>query len=760
MSMWNITFRRKVLIVVIIVMILCLIAPTILLLSQYASAQIEKKLEELGINLKGWVDEITLIAEKEEAKALDMVIKGEAQIYLTDITDPTVAKKALESPALACGKSVGLYYELTFNPVGPVFKNGLFNPFCNARIREAMNYIIDRKYIVEEIMGGLGVPKYVPICYGFPDYERYKDTIKALEKEYSYNFEKGKKIIFEELKKMGCEYKGGKWYYKGKPIVIKFLIRVEDVRKQIGDYIATQLEKLGFTVERMYKTSKEAAKYWIYSNPAEGTWHLYTGGWVTTAVERDSSENFAFFYTPIGLPIPLWQAYKPSPEFYEVAKKLAEKRYKTIEERHELMRKALKLALKDSVRVWIADNLAVWPRRKEVECVVDLSAGYWTPLWAYTIRYKGKKGGKIKAIMREVFVDPWNPIAGSDWIYDTEIQYATIYRGFFTYPKTGLPFPVVVRKAEIYVEKTVVTEQNPESKYWLKLEKVDKVEVPADAWYAWDPIRKKIVTAGEAGVKYAKAKVILNYGDILGKMRYHDGSKMTLADWILPFLIPFERATKGTKLYDEAYVPSFKTWRKQFIAWKIIKTKPLIIEVYTNYTTLDAELIADQADYWFFPYHPWHMLAIGILAEVKGKAAFSSDKADKLKVEWLSYIGGPSLKILKSMLDEALTIKYIPFKEFMSKYISEKDAVKRYKLLEAWYTKVHHFWVGNGPYFLERADVTAHIAVLKNVKYAPKPPIAISWKLIVLIVIVVIIIAIVVALAVRRKKAKKATKKS
>ncbi|TDA41693.1 MAG: hypothetical protein DSO07_03245, partial [Thermoproteota archaeon] len=61
----------------------------------------------------------------------------------------------------------------------------------------------------------------------------------------------------------GATLVGGKWQYQGKPVVIKFIIRVEDARKKIGDYVAGQLEKVGFTVERMYKTSREASPLWI-----------------------------------------------------------------------------------------------------------------------------------------------------------------------------------------------------------------------------------------------------------------------------------------------------------------------------------------------------------------------------------------------------------------------------------------------------------------------------------------------------------------
>jgi hypothetical protein len=53
--------------------------------------------------------------------------------------------------------SSGSYNELSFNPTGPVWEStGKLNPFAVARVREAMNYLIDRNFIVQEIYGGLG----------------------------------------------------------------------------------------------------------------------------------------------------------------------------------------------------------------------------------------------------------------------------------------------------------------------------------------------------------------------------------------------------------------------------------------------------------------------------------------------------------------------------------------------------------------------------------------------------------------------------
>ncbi|QOJ78458.1 ABC transporter substrate-binding protein [Infirmifilum lucidum] len=665
-----------------------------------------------------WVDEVDFFAERDYAKVVDMLSKGDMHIYFSDIrADPALMAKIKGDPNLAMKYSYGLIFELTFNPVGPEFPaTGKLNPFSNPRIREAVNWLIDRNYIVNEIMGGLAAPKWTPLLTSFPDYARIADVMKLLEAKYSYDFEKAKTVIFEEMVKLGATYKDGKWYYKDSPVEIIFLIRTEDQRRQIGDYVADQLEKLGFTVTRKYGRSRDLAPLWVRGNPADGKWHVYTGGWIYTLIARDQGSDFGFYYTPLGAMGPLWSAYKPDPVFYEVCTKLWNNEYKSIEERLSLLAKAAELALKDSVRVWLVDQIAPWVYRKEVDAAADLAAGFDNPLWPVTIRFVGKTGGVIKAGMREVLVDPWNPVAGTNWVYDSVLIWAVNDYAFRGNPYNGLYMANRVVSAEVYAVKGLVTASSSD---WLKLTFVDKVEVPPDAWYAYDVKTGKVVTSGEAGAKYAQVKIVVNYGDVLGKIKYHDGTTMTLADWLISWPLTFARVDKSSPLYDESAVPPFEQWRQMFQGWRIVSQSPLVIEYYVNYTNLDAEYIVASFAGW--PGNPWHMLAIGIRAEEKGLLAFSSDKAAAKNVEWMNYIGGPSLDILSKMLDESIAEGYIPFKEFMSKYTSVDEAKARYNALKSWFKDHGHFWVGNGPFYLDKADYNAHIAVLKaNRNYVDK----------------------------------------
>jgi len=683
---------------------LAIVVLALLLLVPFTNAIV---VSEPEIPYGPWVDEIVFTYEVDPAKVVDMLIKGDVHLYLIDIADPELFETKIKpSPELTYKFAYGLYFELTFNPVGPEFKTGEFNPFCNPRIREAMNYLVDRHYIVDEIMRGLAKPKWVSFISAFVEYGRLADTIKLLEAKYSYDFEKARRIIFEEMGKMGAEYKEDKWYYKGKPVKLKFLIRTEDQRKMIGDYIASQLEKLGFEIERRYGTSRELAPIWIFSDPADGQWHIYTGGWITTVVSRDDSADFGYFYTPLGLPVPLWAAYKPDPEFYEIARRLWRMDWKTWDERMELMRRATELALKDSVRVWLVDQITPFVCRKEIEVATDLSGGFNNPIWARTIRFKDKIGGTVKACNREVLVDPWNPVAGTDWVYDVVIircteDYDAIYN-----PYTGLPMPNRFESAEVYVEKGIFTKTTSP---WLKLEFVDKIEVPTDAWFDWDVKEKKVITAPPG--TYAKAKVVVNYGDVIGKVKYHDGSVMTLADWLAIWPLDFERANPESPLYDEAFVPAFEEFRRNFRGMRILSESPLVVEYYINYTHQEAEFMVTWAATW--PSMPWHAYAIGIMAEEKGLLAFSADKAEELKVEWMNYIGGPSLKVLEDMLNEALETGYVPFGPYGRKYITPEEAKTRYENLKKWYEDHGHFWVASGPFYLDRADFAAHVAVIK-----------------------------------------------
>jgi peptide/nickel transport system substrate-binding protein len=146
-----------------------------------------------------------------------------------------------------------------------------------------MNWLIDRDYIVQEIIGGLGRAKFVPFAYASNDTALLADVISAAELKYAYNPERAEEVITAEMENLGAEKVDGLWTYNGEPVELIGLIRTEDERLEIGDYVSNILEDIGFTVMRDYKTSAEATPCWISSDPAIGCFSFYTGGWVSTS---------------------------------------------------------------------------------------------------------------------------------------------------------------------------------------------------------------------------------------------------------------------------------------------------------------------------------------------------------------------------------------------------------------------------------------------------------------------------------------------
>ncbi|RPI48861.1 MAG: hypothetical protein EHM56_13185, partial [Chloroflexi bacterium] len=265
-----------------------------------------------------WVDRIIMVEEESQEAAVTRLQAGDIDVYAFSADDPSVYETVQGDENLSFTQNFGSYNEMTLNPVGPEFTDGRLNPFSNPKIREALNWLIDRDYVVQEIAGGLGIAKILPINSNFPDAARYIAKMRELQAKYAYNPVMAGEVITTEMEGMGAELVDGTWQYNGQPVTIIMIIRTEDSRTQIGDYVGNQLETIGFTVDRQYRTRTEASPIWVGSNPADGQWHIYTGGWITQIIDRDASEDFAFFYLPYDYPIPLHQAYTPSPEFDEV----------------------------------------------------------------------------------------------------------------------------------------------------------------------------------------------------------------------------------------------------------------------------------------------------------------------------------------------------------------------------------------------------------------------------------------------------------
>lgn len=677
----------------------------------------------------GWLDEID-VSVVDSASAISQIQAGAIDFY--SFTMASDAYPAIKDAGLPSAKSAGAYYGISLNPAVFTDQNVL-NPFSNRKIREALNWLIDRNYLNQEIYAGGSLPKFFPITTQLTEYTNLIETARKLEAKYAYNPERAKQVIDAEMPGMGAELAAdGKWQYKGKPVSLIFLIRPDGdgTRKPMGDYVANQLETVGFTVDRQYKKSSEAFPIWLGTAAKDGQWNLYTAGYTPGGFPRDERALLQQSYLPTSI-----QASEPfisnvaDQEFQKLGDDLAQGNFATKEQRDEMMARGLELAMEDSLFVWTIDQQTYSPYNDKVQVTWDLALGYESAnVGPYNLRFKDKEGGTLKVGTNDLFTQPWNTVAGSNWVWDAGIMRATTQGssnsvgggGLMADPYTGLAYPQRIASAELTYKEGLPIHQSLD---WLTVKTAPQIDVPSDAWVDWDAKAQKFITAAE---KYpsgttANVKSVVTYpADLFTTVKWHDGSPLSVGDFVMAFIESLDPAYKDSAIYDESLAPSINAGLVAFKGYRITSTNPLTIEYYSDSYNADAELnvlpMWPNSLYGLSGENSWPVLAISNLAEANKELAYSQDKSDKLKVENTSWVGGPSLEILARYLDQAAGESYIPYAATLSQYITKDEADQRYANLKKWYQDHGHFWVGTGPYYLDKVFTTEKSLVLKQNK--------------------------------------------
>jgi peptide/nickel transport system substrate-binding protein len=675
-----------------------------------------------------WVDSIVYTEVFDWEIALAKLEAGVLDIYDLPLSGADVFEAVKNNPDLLYTTSTSIYNELTFNPYGPTFTDGRLNPFSNYKIREAMNWLVDRSQIASSIYGGRALERFLPFLTGFPDYQRCGAVCTDLEAKYAYDLARAERVISSEMAAMGSVKIGGKWHYSGQQIVILFIIRREDERMQIGDYVADQLESIGFTVNRQYKWSHEAAPIWLSSNPAEGQFHIYTGGWRAGSITRNELDNFWFFYTSEGYGVPLWGAYQPSAAFLSLAQRLEQWDFASEAERDQLTAQALALSLNDpgsgSVRIWIAQEVLITPRQKSLGVSSNLVGGVGgSELWPYVLRFNGEEGGQVRTALPDLMASPWNPVAGSNWTFDQNVIRATKDYDILRSPHDGQYLPQRAALAQVVVAQSAGTVLNESD--WIDLSFANEIVVPADAWVDWDAENQVFVTAAEKfpAPVYANVKSTITYpADLFNTVKWHDGSPLDLSDFVMKMILTFDRGKPESAIYDQYAVPALDSLLAHFKGVRIVSTSPLVIETYDDWKNLyaDENLVTWWPNYGYGP-GAWHNLAVGRSAEITGELAFSEYKAGELGVDWMSFIEGGSLPILASHLDDFASDSVIPYPATLGAYITPAEASARWASLSAWYSAQGHFWLGTGPFYLDEISVPGQTLTLTHFADFPDP---------------------------------------
>ncbi|MCB0121052.1 MAG: hypothetical protein KDE58_02350, partial [Caldilineaceae bacterium] len=112
---------------------------------------------------------------------------------------------------------------------------GELNPFSIPEVRRAMQRLVDRDFVAREIYQGQAVPMYTVNSPNDFDYLTVFDIVQ--EQDLRYDPEFARQEIADAMEAAGAELVDDVWNYNGRPIRIKFIIRVEDERRELGDLV-------------------------------------------------------------------------------------------------------------------------------------------------------------------------------------------------------------------------------------------------------------------------------------------------------------------------------------------------------------------------------------------------------------------------------------------------------------------------------------------------------------------------------------------
>jgi len=635
----------------------------------------------------------------DATQAVALIKAGQLDYYMFEVPRE-IAAANLGSPDVKFMLAPAGINDFILNPAVPKDPN-ILNPFVSRRIRFAVNYLVDRSFVVQQIFKGFAYEMYTFEAPPDPDFATIADLVAKYKT--AYNPDLARQIIEEEMVKLGAE-KGtdGKWYYNGNPVTINFVIRIEDERHEMGMLLADELEKVGFTVNRLEMTFGEAIDLIYFTDPADLEWHIYTEGWGKSGIVRWDDWAPTFWAAPWYGNMPGWQ----DPTFWNyendtldnISQTLAFGLFKNEEERNELFRKATELAIKEAIRIFIVTTLDPQPYAPGMLGLTeDRGAGLRS---VYNLREAYIPGrSTLQAGHLHVYTSRtlWGPVDARNWhffdVYSVDPWMAIHDPWLWNHPFTGRIIP-------FRVEYTVDT-AGPNG----------TMPVPEDA-FMWNATSKSWEYVG-SGVTTI-SKVTFDLSKLLGT-HWHDGTTITWADVLYDIYLFYEWTyAEDKQSVDPIWNEYFADTLSFLKGFRIVDDTKL--EVYVDYWHFDPNEIAGFAA----PpvtYFPWEINYAVEQLVLEGKYAWNRYMSSSLGIPQINYVLPGHAADTQALLEELVTNQIFPENVFTlpdgTTLVSWDDAVDRYYSAIEWITDKSHLVISDGPFYLENFDAAGDSLVMK-----------------------------------------------
>ncbi|MGC2384811.1 MAG: ABC transporter substrate-binding protein [Nitrososphaeraceae archaeon] len=643
-----------------------------------------------------FIDSARFIQYLDENTALQEMKSGRLDTYYFRVPLEVVSDLKRDPALMEYDRMAGSF-GLLLNPAPPK-NNDTLNPFYFRPVRYAVNYLIDREFVVDEILKGYGTPMVDPFGIYSPEYTNIISTVESLG--LKYNPVLADKIITSTLSSAGAFKQAGKWIYKGNPIVIKVLIRGDDAeRRSMGELISSEFQKIGFTVLKDYGDLNKANSLVYGSDPQEFQWNLYTEAYAGTSAfvkynPTVTSQMYASYAgnMPGGQNPTFWHYQNSTID--KLAQHIAFFNFTSANERNNLVRNATLEGMKESIRIFVAQLIEPYVARSSLLGLInDFGAGITSKYSLVNVRTP-KDTNSLDIGVKQIYQGAWNNIGGCKDAYCSEIFTQLTDSATFRNPYTGDVIPM----REVWTNVTTLGPHN-------------RLHVPADV-RIWNPIAQKWTGLGKNDSAMSK----VTFRMLLSK--WHNGIMMDKADILYPLYFTFEWGT-NTGNGDRTYDPEYSTAAQ--VAIPLIKgikfDNNTTFESYMDQWHYDKKEIADSAAIW--PSEPWEITAATERLVTAGKFAFSKGESAAKNIDWLSLIISSHANAIKSELQKMKTEMYVPSP--LRGIVTVAEAQRRYDASIKWIETHRNAVIGNGPFYLDSYNPEGGIITIKAFRDSSYP---------------------------------------
>jgi|GEM_PF-100754 len=709
-------------------------------------------------------DTIYLNAQSSRSAGLDDTISGKADIFICDLNGGSVQGLSSESLSkLDLYSGQGGIWSILINPapntvsyqVRTASGETRFNPFAIREVRYALNWLIDRRRVVNSALRGSGEALFTPVPALLSGSALYDGIAARLGMTENGSEQLGLSTIDKAMRdaaKLSANRgrlveSGGIWSFDGKPVTVSFVIRADDPALiEEGRYIADQIEKSGIMVEQLDLPGEKAEALVRESDPADFEWCLYTESWAVPA-HRDWQDIAAEYYAPCrgrmagGTRNGGWKYQNP--QLDSIASKTGNGWFLTPSEYRDDCALLTQMGLNDAARIFVASPIrysAANKARMRGRMTYDIGEGLdgWSLRSADVQPERGQ--AEIKAELYtpdgSIFDYSWNPMSADGFGGAAAVVAGAVSdRAAALKPNNGADLslrgqwntrdvftrvsfeeaggaPGSARPAGLIQVPESALIFNSYSGEWVG--GVSYV-IAADGSTSYQ-LGAPAVTQGGAAAKAPQANAAISaYSQVKTGYLYgtwHSGEKMNRADLLYTIAFRYDWATRDGSddtRYDANYGLQYRSWLSMFKGAQINQDGTVTAYYDCNWP-MDIGAVASKGvleplagpplSPAILPWELYEAVSALVSEGSKSGTAYSFSRGGG-RTE-ISLLEPLCVADIRDKLESFIKKQYVPAS--ISRWTNLSEAVSRYRADIAFIDAHHNAYISNGPFYISGVD--------------------------------------------------------